>query len=593
MKPIRHITGRESLLAALNIMPNDDFAQRSNRAHGLLARAGRWQFLPLAVILATVAIALLIVAAFASGGGIVITLLAGAFLFLAILAAIWFKPALLANSVRHFEDAASDHLKLREAGVSGKCEDEQKRLNDTISAWIQESIANGATLNQIVNDLNECVVEVEQSKEALAAEIEATSQQERISLEKSRIEKSALHAAAARWSSRLFSGITRKPARRAVSAIEAQTSLTEKMTTLRAAFNMIEYAHQALTEAKSHFSDELLHPLLRLKDVTTAEIRALELEEKSGCPLLSLKPSIAELRSPVQAAVQMRVSQIRQGLVRRRNSESADEAMRRGVADVIGESAVVPQTIAEYWSQCNGESTVILDNIDAESKAYSVVDATPGRIHVLIRYCLADGGAGSPAFEPVRGRSQGISVRGIDHQDSSDLIVATLEKFVPASEQTEFRHAAKAFDQAPKDVQSAIIYICKEDNVIRHYTPEQCADRERGLRLLFFGQLWNEIGRTGSEEYRYTTTTGEQVLISKGWEASALQIQTDKTLADHLEARINRCQETEGEAATKARLQKAFESPGDWVPTAAVSKFREIIAAELDHNGYPHATAAA
>jgi hypothetical protein len=222
-----------------------------------------------------------------------------------------------------------------------------------------------------------------------------------------------------------------------------------------------------------------------------------------------------------------------------------------------------------------------LDSIDAESKGYSVIDVTPGRSRHEFRYCLTAGGSNSPAFEPVRARSQGISVRGVNHADTSDLIVANLEKFVPASEQTEFTHAAEAFDRASREAQSAIIYITKDDDVIRLYKPEQCVDRDRGFTLLFMGLVWNEITRTGSEQYQYLSSTGENIIFSKGWKEAAVQLQTDKKVGDTIEERINRRCESEGQAATELRFKAAFDQPAQWVPSTAVPKFREILGSKL------------
>jgi hypothetical protein len=190
-------------------------------------------------------------------------------------------------------------------------------------------------------------------------------------------------------------------------------------------------------------------------------------------------------------------------------------------------------------------------------------------------------GANSSAFNPVKGRSHGVPVRAINHTDPCDLIVADIEKFVPGAETVEFVHAALAFENAPKSVQSAIVFVSANDDTILHYTPERAVDPDRGFRLLFLGLIWQELIRTGSEEYRYTTAARKPVFIAKGWEEAANQILTDKKLTEHIGARVQRQRDTEGETAAVVRLTNAFEHAGDFVPSAAVSKFRIIVSEEL------------
>ncbi|MCI0538209.1 MAG: hypothetical protein L0Z50_23630 [Verrucomicrobiales bacterium] len=577
--PIQHITNRDSLVAAFNNSGTHDFAQRTNRAHTSAGTAGRGQLRLLAILCALIAVLLMAMTVISSASTTLIGISAIAFVVLAVIAAVWFKPDLLVAAVRNFESAANDHLRLCEERIATKSADEQLQIDQAIANGIRDGLATGVSLTQIVTNLNDSIRETESWKEHLAAEIGALGQQERLAEERLRIEKSALHAAAARWSGKILARVSRKPARRAVSAIEAQTSVTERLTILRAALEIIEYGRAALVQARSRFASEIVEPLVRLRDKTKAEIQVFELQEKSGFPLVNLKPSISELRSPVETAVRTRISHVRQCLVERAQGDSADEVAQRSVADVINAAAVIPRTFGEYWSKCNGQVSLILDNVDAESKGFNVIDAGPGRTRHEIRYCLAAEGSSSPPFEPIRARSQGISVRAVTHADQSDLIVATLEKFVPGNEETEFKYAAKAFDAASKDVQDTIVYVC-DTNVIRHYTPEQAGDAERGYRLLFLGLLWNQINRTRSEDYRYTNDTAKQVLIAKGWEESARQLQTDKALADHIGARIARCREADGESATESKLKEAFENAGNLVPAAAVSKFREIIREE-------------
>lgn len=566
-----------SLGAALR-QAGGEFVQRANRAQLLAAKCGRGLFLPLGVALGIGGGMLLLIAvAFGNNPASVV---ACGLLVLGILAAVWFRPGLLLGLIRTLSGELSNHLQRFGEAVSENRVAEEARLAQLINDWIRDNLAAGRRLDDIAGELSQAGAEMGRRQEETRAEMTEMERREKEALARSDTEKKALGASAGRWLSRLLPGPARRATQRAMAAMEAHGRIAEELGLLRAQLLFLEHARAALSEARERLVKEVLHPLAALRDRTASELQEIESGEREGSRLVTFRPTLDQLRPAITQAIGRRFELICQSLAHR-DGQCATTTLEEVVGGIVCSAGVVPQSFGAYLSGCNGDAEAIMERIGSEAKGFSVCERTPGRSPCEFWYCLVAEGANSPAFAPVKGRSQGLPVRGINHTDPCDLIVADLERFVPAAEMVEFVHGARAFEKAARAVQAAIVFVCEQEETILRYAPERAVDPERGKRLLFFCLIWQEIQRTGSEEYRCPQASGRAELIGKGWEAAANRILTDKGLADLLEGRLQRLRHTEGETAAAARLGSALEHAEEFVPSGALSQFRLLVGEEL------------
>jgi hypothetical protein len=180
----------------------------------------------------------------------------------------------------------------------------------------------------------------------------------------------------------------------------------------------------------------------------------------------------------------------------------------------------------------------------------------------------------------VKAMSKDMIVRTVDHPRPEECLCVTEERFAPVGENHELLEGFRQFRNLPPEKRGPMVVAVEDASILLGYSPESAHDPSRPARLLFVALVLGLIERTGAECYKAVDHNDPNVpSFAKGVDQAISVLATDEALARRIEQAIDHLHSIEGADAIRKKLIDAKTK--NWVPMAAIKRFRETLDAEI------------
>jgi len=556
------------------------------REAALLARAnagscGKWRKLPYAVAFMVLALLLLAGSVFAPPGfwaSVGAATAMGSFL-LCVYYAIAFDPALLKQTAMFFAQAeekfaarasVEETQNLATVQISQREAAARQRANEILSSGegldaIKQYYAN--SLETVRADRLEF-----QTRCASASKLMEVADHE----VRDAVTRFDDHARRW-WPGRLVPAYARAAASQWISALEKRAAARFDQNVFSAAIQGYERLATFLAGSAGECANAQTETTAAAVDAAGRIDSAKKQQNITGCNKQFPLPD--DITQAVENQIESDESSIRHAIASRPADQSLADAIRDQAQKVAG-SVPLPKTFNQFFGGLNGAKQLLLKQIDLQSSEFAIANPYAGRQRIRHRFLLVEGGDTSPVSKDVKVMSKDMIVRTVDHPRPEECLCVTEERFAPVGENHELLEGFRQFRNLPPEKRGPMVVAVEDASILLGYSPESAHDPSRPARLLFVALVLGLIERTGAECYKAVDHNDPNVpSFAKGVDQAISVLATDEALARRIEQAIDHLHSIEGADAIRKKLIDAKTK--NWVPMAAIKRFRETLDAEI------------
>ncbi len=562
----------------------DAIRRRADATHAAVARAGRFRYAHWGVFCLVLALALI-------GAAVVVPLaslpLAGAgavMLTSGLILLLLFDPRPALQHVDAFHHFCQETHNQWGVEAAEHMKAVIEPIIEGLKQFPREKMASSASVKGLAEALHQA--------EARGREVEAQLQDLEVLACQSahRAEEdyathmNRLRASSRCWSSRLWSGLVRRPAHRALDARESSLAAKRQVLILQVAQEAtLAPMIQAIRTIAGDLQTNTANPLTLLADAALQQLSEYTNQGTRG-PFGKIIPGPQEIVLRSREIVQARLPDITRSVATRPEDLPIERAIDEQVAAVLKNNAAIPRRLVDCLEQMNGGLENAISQLTVEAAELAVSKLTPGRVPRCLRTVIVHGGPASVLAKAVERRSEGFTVRGIEHDSEKEMIQINECRFEPGAELVELREASEALNLLSEDMKAVMITAGDDDQmVLAQCRPDQRTDPERGLRLLLRGLAFDCLTRKGNT-YQFNGVPApdgsSNGCLATGFESAIEALQIDAQHADRLQQAIDAQIESRGLEGTCKAIQSALNR-SDLVPAAHVVRARGILTEEL------------